>query len=217
MSSTDDLATSVSEELFWNPVVDDASIAVFADDGRITLRGTVGSLREKRAAEKAAQRVFGVVSVESQLQVALMEDEQRADAELRGDVLQALVLDGLVPKTVDAQVEDGLVTLTGSAQWQYQRDEAERVASSIVGARDVSDEIQLEHPRANAGDAIASMTSESNQRSQSAGKVKQLGRIADTGRSPWTRLILLGENWVVCAIVVLLLLAVALIAYRLAT
>ncbi len=65
MSSNDDLATSVSEELFWNPVVDDASIAVFADDGRITLRGTVGSLREKREAEKAAQRVFGVVSVES--------------------------------------------------------------------------------------------------------------------------------------------------------
>ncbi len=157
MSSNDDLATSVSEELFWNPVVDDASIAVFADDGRITLRGTVGSLREKREAEKAAQRVFGVVSVESQLQVALMEDEQRADAELRGDVLQALVLDGLVPKTVDAQVEDGLVTLTGSAQWQYQRDEAERVASNIVGALDVVDEIELEHPRANAVDVKESI------------------------------------------------------------
>ncbi len=86
-----------------------------------------------------------------------MEDEQRADAELRGDVLQALVLDGLVPKTVDAQVEDGLVTLTGSAQWQYQRDEAERVASNIVGALDVVDEIELEHPRANAVDVKESI------------------------------------------------------------
>jgi len=86
-----------------------------------------------------------------------MEDEQRADAELRGDVLQALVLDGLVPKTVDAQVEDGLVTLTGSAQWQYQRDEAERVASNIVCALDVVDEIELEHPRANAVDVKESI------------------------------------------------------------
>src|SRR6266540_5604348 len=115
MSANDALATSVSEELFWNPVVDDASIAVFADDGRITLRGTVGSLREKREAEKAAQRVFGVVSVESQLQVKLMNDERRADAELRGDVLRALMLDSLVPNTVDAKVEDGFVTLTGTA------------------------------------------------------------------------------------------------------
>ena len=157
MPPNDDLATSVSEELFWNPVVDDESIAVSADDGRITLRGTVGSLREKREAEKAAQRVFGVVSVESRLQVKLMQGEQRADADLRGDVLQALMLDGLVPTTVDAQVEAGLVTLVGRAEWQYQRDEAERVASNIVGALGVVDEIELEHPRVNARDAEESI------------------------------------------------------------
>jgi osmotically-inducible protein OsmY len=147
MSANDDLATSVAEELFWNPIVGDAPIAISADDGRITLRGTVGTLREKRAAEEAARRVFGVVSVESRLQVKRMDDEQRADAELRGDVLQALMLDGLVPQTVDAQVEDGLVTLSGSAEWQYQRDEATRVASTVVGALQVSDHIELERPQ----------------------------------------------------------------------
>jgi osmotically-inducible protein OsmY len=73
-----------------------------------------------------------------------MDDEQRADAELRGDVLQALMLDRLIPQTVDAQVQDGVVTLTGSAQWQYERDEAARVASNVVGAREISDRIELE-------------------------------------------------------------------------
>jgi osmotically-inducible protein OsmY len=144
MSANDDLATRVSDELFWNPVVDNDAIAVAADDGRITLRGTVGSLREKREAEKAAQRVFGVVSVQSRLEVTRMGDEQRADAELRGAVLQALMLDGLVPASVDAQVEDGVVTLTGSAEWHFQRDEAGRVASDVPGALDVRDEIELE-------------------------------------------------------------------------
>jgi osmotically-inducible protein OsmY len=157
MSANVDLATSVSEELFWNPVVDDASIAVSADDGKITLRGTVGSLREKREAEQGAQRVFGVVSVESRLQVKPMEGDQRTDAELRGDVLQALMLDGLVPDTVDAQVEDGHVTLTGRAQWQYQRDEAERVASNVAGVLNLVDEIELDHPRASAGDVRESI------------------------------------------------------------
>jgi osmotically-inducible protein OsmY len=152
MSRDNELAADVSDELFWDPKLDNSSIAVSASDGKITLRGTVGSLREKREAKKAAQRVFGVISVDNQLQVRLMNDDRRADAELRGDVLQALMLDSLVPATVDAKVDDGFVTLTGTADWQYQRDEAELVASSIVGALDVIDEIELNDPKPSASD-----------------------------------------------------------------
>jgi osmotically-inducible protein OsmY len=81
-----------------------------------------------------------------------MTQQRRADAQLRGDVLQALTLNSLVPKTVDAKVDDGIVTLTGTADWQYQRDEAEFVASAIAGALDVVDDIELTHPKPNAGD-----------------------------------------------------------------
>jgi osmotically-inducible protein OsmY len=157
MSRDNDLTADVSDELFWDPKVDSEAIAVSADDGKVILRGTVGSLREKREAQKAAQRVFGVTSVDNQLQVRLLTDQRRSDAELRGDVLQALMLDGLVPATVDAKVEDGFVTLTGSAEWQYQRDEAEYVTSNIVGALDVYDKIDLEHPTPDAGDVQGSI------------------------------------------------------------
>jgi osmotically-inducible protein OsmY len=152
MSFDTNLTADVSDELFWDPKLDSTAIAASADEGRITLRGTVGSLREKREAKKAAERVFGVISVDNHLQVRLMTDAKRADADLRGDVLQALMLDSLVPKNVDAKVEDGFVTLTGTANWQYERDEAEFVASNIVGALDVFDEIELEYPPPNAGD-----------------------------------------------------------------
>ena len=152
MSWDNDLGAAVSDELFWDPKVDNTAIAVSADGGKVTLRGTVGSLREKREATKAAQRVFGVISVDNQLQVRLMDDDRRADADLRGDVLQALMLDSLVPTTVDAKVDDGFVTLTGTADYQYQRDEAEFVASNIVGALDVIDEIELNYPTPSAGD-----------------------------------------------------------------
>jgi hypothetical protein len=54
--------------------------------------------------ELGSELVFGVISVDNQLQVKLMNDERREDADLRGDVLQALMLDGLVPSTVDAKV-----------------------------------------------------------------------------------------------------------------
>jgi osmotically-inducible protein OsmY len=151
MSFNDDLTADVNEELFWDPKLDNAAVAVSANDGRITLRGSVGSLREKREAQKAAQRVYGVISVDNQLQVQLMNDQKRSDAELRGDVLQALMLDSLVPSTIDATVTDGYVTLTGTATWQYERDEADYVASNIVGALDVFDEIQIS-PSPKAGD-----------------------------------------------------------------
>ncbi len=141
--SNEDLISDVTDELFWDPKVDNAAIAVSADGGAVTLRGTVGSSREKREAKKDAERVYGVKSVKNALQVRVLDEYMREDAELRGDVLQALMLDMFVPATVDATVSDGIVTLTGSADWQYQHEEAELVATNIAGVFDVFDEIAL--------------------------------------------------------------------------
>jgi osmotically-inducible protein OsmY len=145
MQSNDELRQNVEEELAWEPQIDPKAIAVSAEDGRVTLRGTVGSPREKRAAGKAAERVFGVVAVDNKLEVRLLNERRRDDAELRADVLQALMLNSLVPSTVDVKVDHGLVTLTGTANWNHERMEAERVASTIVGTIEVVNEIELYH------------------------------------------------------------------------
>lgn len=157
MSWDTDLVDNVSDELFWDPKVDNEAIAVSASAGTVTLRGTVGSLREKREAKNAAQRVIGVLEVDNQLKVRLMGDLGRIDADIRGDVLQALMLDSLVPGTVDAKVLDGEVTLTGTVDWQYQRDEADFVASNIVGILDVFNQIEIKSPKPNAQDLESSI------------------------------------------------------------
>jgi osmotically-inducible protein OsmY len=154
-----DLVASVSDELFWDPKVDSTAIAVSAVDGNVTLRGTVGSFREKREAKHAAERVFGVKAVDNELQVRLLTDSRRDDADLRGDILQALVLDSLVPSTVDVTVDSGVVTLKGTAEWQYQRDEAEFVAANIVGVLDVWDGIELTGTIPSASDVEGSIKS----------------------------------------------------------
>src|SRR4051794_4481816 len=129
-----ELAANVIDELFWDPKIDDTeSIAVSAGDGVVTLRGTVHSFRQKREAKKAAERVWGVLSVDNGLEVELMGEQRREDADLRGDVLQALMLDSLVPTTIDAKVHDGVVTLTGTVDRQYERDEAEFIAGNLLG------------------------------------------------------------------------------------
>ena len=139
----DDLRHDVEEELRYEPRVDDRAIAVSADDGEVTLRGTVGSFRERREAVHATKHVFGVNKVHDRLRVRLLDADRRADADLRGAVLQALMLDSLVPTTIDARAEDGTVTLTGWAPYNYQRDEAEFVAGNVPGVIELDDQVEL--------------------------------------------------------------------------
>jgi osmotically-inducible protein OsmY len=146
------LEQNVIDELFWDPKVDSEAIAVATDDGTVTLRGTVGSFRQKREAQKAAERVFGVVYVDNELEVRILNEQRREDAEVRGDVLQALMLDSLVPETVEANVKDGFVSLTGTASWQYQREEAAFIAGNVLGVLGVDNDIYLENPGPYAGD-----------------------------------------------------------------
>ncbi len=141
--SNEELQRQVSDELVWDPKVDSAAIAVSADDGVVTLRGTVGSLRQKHEAKQDAERIYGVKRVKNELEVQIMSDDRRDDADLRGAVLQAFALNSLVPPSVDAKADNGLIRLTGQANWQYQRDEAEFVASNVTGVVHVEDEIQL--------------------------------------------------------------------------
>jgi len=141
--TNDDLQLDVAAELSWDPKVDSQEIAVSADNGVVTLRGTVGSIRQKREAKNAAARVYGVTEVSNELQVRMLDRSKREDADLRGDVLQALMLDSGVPMTVDAKVRDGFVTLTGTADWQYQRNEAEFLTASVPGVFGIENDITL--------------------------------------------------------------------------
>jgi osmotically-inducible protein OsmY len=147
----------VRDELLWDPKVDSAAIAVSADAGEVTLRGTVGSFRQKREAQKAAERVYGVTSVHNELEVWILDEHGRQDADLHGAVLQAMALDDLIPRSVDAKADSGLVTLTGTAAWQYQREEAELVAGNVPGVVDVDNQITLTSPRPEAGDVKQSI------------------------------------------------------------
>jgi osmotically-inducible protein OsmY len=56
------------------------------------------------------------------------------------------MLDDLVPGTIDVKVEDGIVALTGHADWHYQREAAKLAVPRSVGEREIVDEITLADP-----------------------------------------------------------------------
>jgi osmotically-inducible protein OsmY len=75
MPWNEEVRADVQEALAWNPKVDIDAIAVSADDGHVTLRGTVGSMREKLEAKTVAAGVFGVVAVKNELQVRPLDTQ----------------------------------------------------------------------------------------------------------------------------------------------
>ncbi|MGH3161565.1 MAG: BON domain-containing protein [Streptosporangiaceae bacterium] len=139
----DDLRRDVAAELYWDPQVGSPAIEVSAASGMVTLRGTVASLRHKRAGGDAAARVRGVTGVANELRVQIPDRDQRDDEDLCGDVLEALMLEASVPMTVDAQARDGFVTLTGTVEWHYQREAAESRTATVPGVVGIGNAIAL--------------------------------------------------------------------------
>ena len=149
--TNDRLRAQVAAELSWDPKVDSTDITVSAEGGIVTLHGTVTSCRHKREADNAARRVHGVTGISNYLEVHTPGQGRRADADVRADVRQALALNCLIPATVQARVAAGLVTLSGVAAWQFQREEAGLACAAVPGVTGVDVAISL-HPAPGDGD-----------------------------------------------------------------
>jgi osmotically-inducible protein OsmY len=120
-------------------------IAVEAYNGLVTLRGTVGSFGQERAAVAAARRQPGVYDVYDQLQVRLLDADRRVDADIRGEALQRLMDDPMLDADyLDARVKDGWVTLTGHADRQFQSDKAFEHMLNVRGVTGITNEITVD-------------------------------------------------------------------------
>jgi osmotically-inducible protein OsmY len=149
--ANDRVQAEVTAELGWDPRVDSTDITVSVQGGRVTLHGTVTRFRQKREADNAARHVHGVTAVLNFVEVHIPDQDRRADADVRADVVQALALNDYIPATVQASVEAGLVTLSGVAAWQFQRDEAELTCAAVPGVMGVDVAISL-RPAPSDGD-----------------------------------------------------------------
>ncbi|MGZ4357351.1 MAG: BON domain-containing protein [Gaiellaceae bacterium] len=147
------LRDRVVRELKWDPRVDHTKIGVIVADGAVTLTGRVSTYSEKVAAVEAAERVDGVRAVADGLQVVLGSRDVRDDADLAEAIASKLRWNVLVPRTVEAEVRDGFVTLVGQVRWGFQRDAAERAVRDVRGVRGVSNEIAV-RPQVRPDDVV---------------------------------------------------------------
>ena len=132
------IQTDVLDELKWEPRVCPNEIGVAVKDGVVMLTGWVDSYTKRWAAEDAAHRVHGVKAVANEIEVRLPSSAERTDADIAEAAINALEWDAFVPvDKLNITVSKGWVTLKGEVEWQYEKEDAERVVRRLSGIKGV--------------------------------------------------------------------------------
>jgi osmotically-inducible protein OsmY len=142
------LQQRVLEELGWEPSINAAHIGVAADHHVVTLTGTVPSYYQKVTAERATARVLGVRAIANEIEVLFPGSPRLGDADVAGAALDALRRSVSVPASdIDLTVSQGIVTLRGSVEWQYESHAAEEAVHDLPGVVNVVNMIAIKpHP-----------------------------------------------------------------------
>jgi osmotically-inducible protein OsmY len=145
MSTTTDNSTreAVLHELQWDPQIDATHIGVVANDGAVALSGHVSTYAHRYESVRAAERVYGVRAVADDIEVKVSGDGQRSDDDIAETIARQFKWHSAIPVAVKADVLNGHVSLHGTVNWGYQRDEAARVVRYIVGVKSVDNVITV--------------------------------------------------------------------------
>jgi len=144
MKTDAQLKQDVIAELGWEPAVNAAQIGVEVNAGVVTLAGHVNSFSEKWHAEHAAQRVSGVKALAVEIDVNLPGLNKRTDADIAraaGNVLEWTM--NAPQDSLKVMVEGGWITLSGTVDWQYQKQAAAAAVRYLMGVTGISNTITL--------------------------------------------------------------------------
>jgi osmotically-inducible protein OsmY len=133
------IAQAVRTALEWDATVPEERIDSVVRHGVVTLKGTVDFWYERQAAAETVRKLLGVKSVDDHIVIATPE---RGDGAIEEEVRRALMrrfpLHGL-----DATVDRGIATLTGEVFSYRNRNDAENIAWSTSGVKDVLNKIEV--------------------------------------------------------------------------
>jgi osmotically-inducible protein OsmY len=149
------IQSDVLAELKWDARVLPNEIGVSVKDGVVTLTGWVDFYTKRWAAEEAAHRVRGVKAVANDIEIRPATSSQRIDPDIAEAVVRALEWDAFISvDKLDVTVSKGWVTLKGEVEWQYQKQDAERVVRRLSGVNGVTNLITVK-PRVAPSDLKA--------------------------------------------------------------
>ncbi|MBZ5856555.1 BON domain-containing protein [Flavihumibacter profundi] len=152
MKSDIEIQRNVMEQLRWEPFLNASEIGVAVKNGIVTLSGHVDSYSKKIHAEKAAKKVSGVKAIAEEIQVGLFPSFRKTDSEIAEAAITALKWHTMIPEDkIKISVENGIVTLEGEVEWEYQRTQAKMSIENLKGVWSVTNLITIK-PKITPGD-----------------------------------------------------------------
>ena len=144
MTRDRDLQECVLRALEFEPGLNAANVGVTVHDGVVTLTGTMSTCLEKMQAEQATTRLYGVRAVANDIEVRLNSRARRDDSAIAEIAANSLRWNTAVPpESVKIAVRGGWLTLTGTVEWQYQREAAGHDLPRLFGVTGVTNLIRV--------------------------------------------------------------------------
>ncbi len=185
-SSTDDGIESAARKshVFTNFLQDD-DIKVQAKDGDVTLTGSVATENHKSMAGETVSNLPNVKAVDNQLEVDNEQPSKMSDAWLLTKLKTTLLYHRSVSVGTEVDVKDGIVTLSGVADNQAQKELTTEYATDIEGVKSVKNEM-----------TVATSTKEKQTVGEKVdGKIETIGdKIDDASITTMVKMTLLGHR-----------------------
>ena len=144
--NSEKLQRYVMEELAFDPRVDSTGIAVKVDDRIVTLVGYANSATDKNAIIEAVKRLKGVRGIVVDIVVRCPPECHVPDEQIVERATQMLAWRTDIPRdAVKVTVDAGCMTLSGTVDWQFQRQAIENDFKFLAGVVSVKNEIQIRH------------------------------------------------------------------------
>lgn len=119
-----------------NSCLDSKNIEVLVNEGKVTLKGIVNSYWEKEMATELTSDIPGIISLENHL--AVQPPEPLSDEEIREDIQSAMERAVRVnSENVKIEVENGIVTLSGTVSSMSAYSAAQKAAKLSKGVIDI--------------------------------------------------------------------------------
>ncbi|UCA61783.1 BON domain-containing protein [Chryseobacterium rhizoplanae] len=136
-----EVAKEVLDAFKSNYSIPDENIKTKVEDGWVTLEGELPWNYQREEAERAVKYLSGVKGVLNKLKIKSELD----DAIQKKDIENALRRSSIYDNGIKVSVSGTTVTLTGTANSLYQKEEAGRIAWKTPGIWNVKNELEVEY------------------------------------------------------------------------
>jgi osmotically-inducible protein OsmY len=136
-----EVAKEVLNALKANYSIPDDNIKVKVEDGKVTLEGELPWNYQKEEAGQAIKYLIGVKGVINNIKIKSEVD----DAIQKKDIEDALRRSTIDDSEIKVSVSGTTVTLTGTANSWYQKEEAGRIAWKTPGIWNVRNELEIDY------------------------------------------------------------------------